>query len=243
MKCIKYLLFAFNFIFVGIGIVLLVLGATTKAGFSRHLKFIDPEVLSYPPNLFLAAGAIIFIIAFLGCYGSWKESHCMMITYSVLLGLLLILELGAAFSAFALEDDAERIVTEGMKHSQEIYGNKTAEMGDDITKSWDAMQNEWHCCGTMNFTDWSVNEHLNNSVPESCCIHDFQGCAQNITMATPFDKAQETIYVDGCWNHALKEVTLATIGIVGIVLAIVELLGIICACMMARSIRYSYETV
>jgi CD63 antigen len=241
MKCIKYILFFFNLVFVALGIVLLAVGISTKTGFSKHLKFIDPEVLSYPPNLFIAAGAIIFIIAFLGCYGSWKESHCMMITYSVLLGLLLVLELGAAFSAFALEDDVERIFVTGMEKSQNEY-NETGY--DDITKSWNAMQHEWHCCGTKNYTDWGVNKNL-TVIPDSCCLDGEADCttAKNITAKTPWAEAEKSIYVQGCWTHAVKEVTLETIGIVGIVLAVIELLGIISACMMARSIRYSYETV
>jgi len=242
MKCIKYILFFFNLVFVAIGIVLLAIGVSTKTGFTKHLKFLDPEVLKYPPYLFIAAGAIIFIIAFLGCWGSWRESHCMMITYSVLLGLLLILELAAAFSAFALEDDIERIFVKGMQDSQEKY-NKTDDLGKEITQSWDAIQNEWHCCGTNNYTDWKVNNLT--FIPFSCCKEDHIGCTDsaNITWSTPIEKAGDVIYTQGCWKEAVKEVTLETIGFLGIVFAIIELLGIFSACLMARSIRYSYETV
>jgi len=245
MKCIKYILFAFNFIFVALGIVLLAVGISTKTGFSNHLNFIDPEVLNYPPNLFIAAGAIIFIIAFLGCWGSWRESHCMMITYSVLLGLLLVLELAAAFSAFALKDDVERIFKTGLENSQAHYTyNATADNDKEITQGWDVMQNEWKCCGTSNFTDWGQFSNL-TYVPDSCCLVEHAGCAEDVK-AVPsmtLDKAKTVIHTEGCWDHALKELTLETIGIVGIALAIVELLGIISACLMARSIRYSYETV
>jgi len=226
-----------------LGIVLLAVGISTKTGFSKHLNFIDPEVLNYPPNLFIAAGAIIFIIAFLGCYGSWKESHCMMITYSVLLALLLVLELAAAFSAFALKDDVERIFKDGLVNSQKQYRvNATEDRVKEITQGWDVMQHEWKCCGTVNYTDWKTNVNMTH-VPESCCIQDHVGCANGINASTPWGVANQTIYTDGCWDHALKEITLETIGITGIVLAVVELLGIISACLMARSIRYSYETV
>jgi len=247
MKCIKYVLFAFNFIFVALGIVLLAVGISTKTGFSNHLKFIDPEVLNYPPNLFIAAGAIIFIIAFLGCWGSWKESHCMMITYSVLLALLLVLELAAAFSAFALKDDVEHIFKTGLERSQIQYKyNATSDPEQEITKAWDVMQHEWKCCGTANYTDWGLNTNFTMEyVPDSCCIEDSTGCAatHNVTSKMKLEDAKKFIYTEGCWDHALKELTLETIGIVGIALAIVELLGIISACLMARSIRYSYETV
>lgn len=245
MKMIKYILFGFNFVFVALGIVLITVGVTTKTGFSAHLQFIDPQILNYPPNLFIAAGVIIFVIAFLGCWGSAKESHCMMVTYSILLALLLVLELAAAFSAFALSDDVERIFKDGLTKSQQQYNvNSTIDMDMEITKGWNVMQNEWHCCGTSNYTDWSVNNNL-TYIPDSCCIEDHEGCAKlhDIKWDTDEKEAMKYIYTEGCWSHALKELTLETIGIVGIILAIIELLGIGFACCMARSIRYSYETV
>ena len=40
-------------------------------------------------------------------------------------------------------------------------------------------QNE--CCGISNYTDWHQNEQYNrtNSVPESCCKNEEEGCGNN----------------------------------------------------------------
>jgi hypothetical protein len=59
------------------------------------------------------------------------------------LGLLLVLELAAAFSAFALKDDVERIFKTGLENSQAHYTyNATADNDKEITQGWDVMQNE-----------------------------------------------------------------------------------------------------
>ena len=36
--------------------------------------------------IFIGAGAVIFLIAFLGCCGAWKKNKCMLITVSKIYG-------------------------------------------------------------------------------------------------------------------------------------------------------------
>jgi len=246
MKLVQYLLFFFNFCFVVIGAVLIGIGVSTKAGWNeKYFAFIHISDFSTPPNILIGVGILIFIIAFLGCCGAIKENHCMIMTYSVLVGFILVLELGAAFAAFALKDDARDLLGKGLNETQQYYGNSTG--GQDFTKSWDILQHSLHCCGTHNFSDWGELIKKNNAslpeIPETCCITDTTGCSAAIKHNTPMDIAAKTIYVDGCLQKAIDDFAVGTLGIVALVLAAVELLGVICACFLARSIRYSYETV
>jgi len=238
MRCIKYLLFIFNFFFVVIGAILLGVGISTKAGWNKYFTFLHVSDISTPPNLLIAVGCLIFLIAFLGCCGAVKENHCMIMTYSVLVGLILVLELGAAFAAFALRDDVRDLMSKGMIDTQLRYGKENS---TQITQSWDITQSTLHCCGTHNFTDWQVAGV--KDIPTACCHEDLPGCAKDITYNTPFETASQTIYVDGCLEKAIKDIAVGTLGVIGLVLAGIELLGVICACFLARSIRYSYETV
>jgi len=250
MRFIKYLLFIFNFCFTVIGAVLIGVGVSTKAGWNEtYFAFIKSSSLSTPPNLLIAVGIFIFVIAFLGCCGAIKENHCMMMSYSVLVGLILVLQLGAAFAAFALKDDVRQVVSDGLQLSQKGYGNDT-EQGKEMKAAWDVMQNSLGCCGTDNFTDWKDIVHHNNAsilhanfVPESCCKLDSPNCTANVFTTTGETEAEKTIYVNGCLEKAIHEFAVGTLGIIALVLAIVELLGVLCACFLARSIRYSYETV
>jgi len=252
-KCIKYLLFLFNLFFVIIGMVLIGVGVSARTGFKPYVNMVgDTSEFYTPANLFIAVGCIVFFIAFLGCCGAVKENHCMMMTYSVLVGLLLVVELGAAFAAFALQDDAAKFLENGLSKSQHRFEYNTTgknESDVELTRSWNLMQHTLKCCGTHNFTDWGsilTKQGSNYSIPESCCIEDHEGCTHGFTThddPANWELLKKSIHVDGCWEKAVNDVAIQTIGIVGLVVAVVELLGVICACFMARSIRYSYETV
>jgi len=56
-------------------------------------------------------------------------------------------------------------------------------------------------------------------------------------------EAAKHIYTHGCLPVAINEVSITHLGTVGIVFGAIELLAVACACMMARTIRFSYETV
>lgn len=49
--------------------------------------------------------------------------------------------------------------------------------------------------------------------------------------------------LQGCLPKGIQSFSIDHMGTIGIVLAVVELVGVVFACMMARSIRFSYETV
>jgi hypothetical protein len=83
-------------------------------------------------------------------------------------------------------------------------------------------------------------------VPSSCCIGGaVDKCAAKITDAN-IDNEKEAakyIYLEGCVEKAIDQLAITRIGWVGIGLGVVEIFGILCACLLARSIRFSYETV
>lgn len=251
MTFIKYLLFLFNFLFVVIGAILIGIGVSSKVGWNnKYLSFIQTGELSTPPNLFIAVGVFIFIIAFLGCCGAYRENHCMILTYSVLVGLILVLELAGAFAAFALKDDVKMLMQNGLTTTQQQY--RLDGTNKELTQSWNMMQQHLHCCGIHYYTDWQgkINGTTSdgaaipaNYIPESCCFEDIGNCTKSITTDTPWITANQTIYTEGCLDKAVADIAVGGLGVAGLVLAAIELLGVICACFLARSIRYSYETV
>ena len=58
------------------------------------------------PVLLVVVGCIIFFVTFFGCCGAVKENHCMTVTFSVLLALIFLLELGAGIGAYMMRDEA-----------------------------------------------------------------------------------------------------------------------------------------
>jgi len=253
MKLIKYLLFLFNLAFVFLGITLIWVGFSVKNGFTKYFGFIIGEEdggHSIPPTIFIAVGFIMFIIAFLGCCGAVTENHCMMMLYSVLVGIILVIQLGGAIAAYAFQDDVERALSTSLEKSMNEYWNNESpsKIHNDTVTSWNFLQHNLKCCGVHNYTDWANATQAPETefIPISCCKDgDFDHCTQTITRANLHEEAEaaKIIYTQGCLPKGIVQVSINNLGTLGIVFAAIEVLGIICACMMARSIRFSYETV
>jgi len=251
-KCIKLSLFVFNFLCVVVGVILIGVGVSTINGF-KYMQLVDHNSFGAPPKLFIAIGAIMFIIAFLGCCGAYMENHSMIMCYSVLVGLVLVLQLGVGISAFLLKDDVEKVAEDAFMATLHRYHNMTDPENQDIRRSWDIVQSELQCCGVNNYTNWKGtldkfehNPANDTLVPSSCCIGGaVDKCAAKITDAN-IDNEKEAakyIYLEGCVEKAIDQLAITRIGWVGIGLGVVEIFGILCACLLARSIRFSYETV
>ncbi|CAL8100940.1 unnamed protein product [Orchesella dallaii] len=166
--------------------------------------------------------------------------------YSVLVGLILVIQLGAAIAAYAFQDDVENVLRSGMEKTLDKYYVMDAVGHNDSVSSWNFMQHNLECCGVNNYTDWNLAKEapVVGFVPESCCIGGAVGnCTNSITNGTDFDVASKEIYTQGCLHTYVQSFSIDRLGTVGIVLAVVQVMGVICACMMARSIRFSYETV
>ncbi|CAG7726466.1 unnamed protein product [Allacma fusca] len=247
MKCVKYSLFLVNLLFVVAGITLITVGVMTTNSLGQFGTLIQPSELAVPSKLFIVVGVIVFIIAFLGCCGAVRENHCMMMTYSVLIALILILELGASVASYYFADEVENILKNGLTETFEDYGKNTTQ-AETTRRTWDVVQNGLKCCGANNYTDW-FDVHMYNQtekefiLPRSCCIDDTENCTSGITTTTPPDEVFKTIFSEGCVAKGVKDIDIQRIGTVGITLAVLELLAVVCACLMAKSIRYSYESV
>ncbi|XP_064590734.1 CD63 antigen [Zonotrichia leucophrys gambelii] len=76
MKCVKFLVFFFNFIFWVCGIALVAIGIYALAALGRA----PVGGSGWSPAAIVALGVVIFFTAFFGCCGAWRESYCMVTT-------------------------------------------------------------------------------------------------------------------------------------------------------------------
>jgi len=228
---VKYLLLFFNFLFVIAGILLVTGGALSHVGYDKYMDLArEADLDSYkaPPILMMVIGSIIFVIAFLGCCGAMRENNCMMMTYALILGILLIAEITIAVLAHVYKDDFRKELGKGLKKSMMEYGyNDTP-----LNEGWDSMQQNLKCCGVDSYLDWAEttwNPNPLNRVPTSCCITPADGCSNGLI---PIN-----IYTQGCLAYVLDDIPINYIiyGAAGV--AVVELLGIIFACCLAGRFR------
>jgi len=215
-----------NFVFVVVGAALIGLGAYIQVGAKQYLDFLSDNYLN-TPIFIMIVGGVIFIVAFFGCCGAYKESSCMIYTYAVLLSVILICEIGAGIAAFALKGDLKNVIETKMVDGMKNYGK---DGHDGVTNAWDLLQTDLACCGSHNYTDWA--SVMPNAVPDSCCKEDTKGCGS------------EADYVDhinqkGCLVE-FEDKFVGNIGIVGGVavgVALAQVLAVAFACCLARGIR------
>lgn len=223
MKCVKLLLFAFNFIFVVVGCVLIGVGTYIQVQFKDYLNFVEGQ-FSSAAALLIAVGVIIFFIAAFGCCGAWKENYVCVMIFSVLLGIVFILEIAGGIAGYVLHDKVEDGVKTLMNDSMKRY--------DADPTIWDLVQKDFKCCGTNSSEDWK-NVH-NGTVPASCCPPD-----------GTCDGKGSGVYSVGCLDAFVDWVKdkIFIVGGVGIGLAFVQIVGILFACCFGRALKKEYEVV
>ncbi|XP_072828529.1 CD63 antigen [Vicugna pacos] len=231
MKCVKFLLYvlllafcacAVGLIAVGVG-VQLVLNQTITQGATPG---------SLLPVVIITVGAFLFLVAFVGCCGTCKENYCLMVTFAILLSLIMLVELAAAIAGYVFRD---KVRSEFNKNFQQQMQNYTK--NNDTALILDRMQEKFECCGAANYTDWEKILLTAKRVPDSCCVNVTQGCGTDFNV--------KAIHTQGCvekigvWLRS--NVLVAAAAALGI--AFVEILGIVFACCLVKSIRSGYEVM
>ncbi|KAL9706015.1 hypothetical protein quinque_009533 [Culex quinquefasciatus] len=231
MRCVKYMIFVINFMFLLTAILLVTVGSAIGTIFGDFDTFIDSH-FSSPAQLLVAIGFIMMFVSIFGCVGAVRESTAMINIYGVLLALVFVLEVAAAISAFALRGQVTEMVRRTINQSMVSYNSNHY-----VAKSVDFMQSALECCGVESYQDWRFfleNDTFATNgtdtaplvVPDSCCQKPTFG-----EMCQPFEY--------GCLSRMewVVSQSAALVATGATTVAFVQILGSICAFMLARTIR------
>ncbi|XP_042197463.1 CD81 molecule a [Callorhinchus milii] len=160
MKCIKYLLFVFNFLFWLAGGV--VLGVAlwlrhdhqTTSVLELHLENrAAPTTFYVGVYILVGVGAVMMIVGFLGCYGAIQESQCMLGTFFICLIILFACEVAAGIWGFVYREEISDQVKDFYDSSLTTY--KTSMLLSDRRARAKAVLLTMHealdCCDTSVF--------------------------------------------------------------------------------------------
>lgn len=214
------------------GAALVVVGALTYTEQTKYVEFFDLGKYQGPPIAMMVFGSVMFVIAFMGCCGALRESNCMMMTYSLLLFVVLVIEIGVAVAMIYYRDDFQTLVKEGFTKSIAKYKQEDKA----AIEAWDTLQQNIKCCGVDSYSDWASLQPISVSVPDSCCIKKQQNCAREAALM-PEPIAKQIIYVEGCVEKVLDKLKTESIIYASMILAAVELIGIIFACCLGARFR------
>lgn len=234
LRCVKYLIFFFNFLFWLCSLGLIVLGILVQVYMHRSLHIQDASA-SGAPILIMAVGVVIFFITFFGCCGAWKENYCMITTFAVLLSLIIFVEIGAAVTGYIFRGKIGDVLEDSLIDMISNYNTSSQEFRETVDK----LQEDLHCCGINNSSDWRGYGADNASVPDSCCKEQTTDCGKGaMTDAS-------RVYQMGCHDvlaEGLRKNFLWVI-VAALVIALLQVIGIVFACLLMRGIRKGYEVM
>jgi len=269
-KVLKYILFVFNFIFWASGCVLLGIGiwiltAHSSAAQYLHVANLDYGLVEAAAITIIVVGSLVFVVGALGCCGACKENNTCLTAFSGILIVLLILQLIAVILAGSMH--SQIIHGLGAAMNTTMVNNFAQPKNTLETEGWNYMQVQLVCCGVGNegpseweYTNWWRYNRTdpNEIVPVSCCANlakpiNFNNLTStNATacyLAASADPKQKDrskyVNVNGC-EKSLDNLFLSSLGVliggtVAVILA--QIIVVVMACCLRRSIKENYEHV
>jgi len=221
------MLVVINIMFLLTSILLITVGTTIQSIYGDFRQFLDSHFMSIP-SLLVAVGFVMLVVATFGVVGAFKESTMLTNIYACLLSLVFVLEISAAIAGFVLQGQVREMLIRTMNESITAYTKY-----DTATVAVDFMQRALECCGVDGPRDWegilpeSEKTDIESVlVPESCC-GDFE------------NSKCEDYYMSGCLDrmHFVIGQSAMMIATGATTVAFVQILGVMCAFMLAKTIR------
>ncbi|KAI7794699.1 putative CD81 protein-like [Triplophysa rosa] len=142
MKCVKYLLFVFNFMFWLMGSLVLAVGLWLRLDPNTVSLLGEggPETFFIGVYILIAAGGLVMLVGFFGCCGAVRESQCLLGLFFACLLTIFGAEVAAGVFGFLNKD---KIIEEVKTY----YDNSAKDSNDNntIIQSYHRVLN---CCGS-----------------------------------------------------------------------------------------------
>ncbi|KAL7827947.1 hypothetical protein AOLI_G00310990 [Acnodon oligacanthus] len=221
VSCIKYLMFAFNFLFwlAGTG----VLAVALWLRFDKKTEGLfqvegSPTAFFTGVYILIVAGALMMVVGFLGCCGAIRESPCMLGLFFIFLLVLFAAEVAAGIWGLSNKDT---IVNELKDFYRQTYKNYQDTKQEALKEALRAIQYSLQCCGTTG-TAFDVAQ---DTCPKK------EGLQVLVTTSCP-------AAIDDLFNSKLH-----IIGGVGIGIGVIMIFGMIFSMLLCCAIKRTREVV
>lgn len=236
MKSIRCLLMIITAMFIVVGLLMIVLGISVYTHFHSFSSFYESGMMNMTPStLSVFIGLALLIISIFGFFGSLKLSTCMVNVYALILMLVFIVKLVVIILAFT---------TSGYEIWKHINIPVHMYHDPEVQEEIDMLQSSFSCCGSYSYMDYldvvfGTNQptvqasmvidgdQVSMTLPRTCCL--------SVTVDNFCQRVSGIGCKDALVNSMVQNSTV--IGILGISVMFINLLGIIFALLLARSIR------
>ncbi|XP_064168243.1 CD82 antigen-like [Anguilla rostrata] len=236
----KYFLFLFNLLFFIFGALILGFGLWVLLDNQSFIAVLQESsyTLKVGSYILIAVGSMTMLMGFLGCVGAVYEIRCLLGLYFICLLLILVSQVTAAaliyFQKDLLKNEMAGIVNKIIVEYS--GGNTTREL------AWDYIQRTVNCCGWIDSGNWTENTRINSSMTLYPCSCRNASLAANTSQESGFCTALSLpwpVYASGCMVK-VENWILSNSGVIlgiSIGVAVIELLGIILAVCLCKSIH------
>lgn len=232
--CLKYLLLLFNVLFWLAGGAVLAVGVWTLVEKSDYISLLNSNLYSASAYILIAAGVVVVVTGVVGCCAVLRETKSLLIVYLCLLLCVFLLEIIAGVLAYITYQELDEELKQNLQATMQQKYQQPGE--ESVTLAVDKLQQEFKCCGSHNYTDWTENVRLEQKqllVPDSCCKTPTEGCGSR-------DHPSNIYKVEGGCIMKLEEFLLSQLhilGAVGIGVACLQLLGMMFTCCLYRNLE------
>ncbi|KAL1020515.1 hypothetical protein UPYG_G00001060 [Umbra pygmaea] len=143
MKCVKYLLFIFNFIFWLLGSLVLAVGLWLRFDPDTVAMLNGdgaPDTFFYGVYILVTAGSLVMLVGFFGCCGAVRESQCLLGSFFACLLIIFGAEVAAGVFGFINKD---KIVEDVQSYYRKSYNDN-----NNSTNLHNTYHKVLKCCGT-----------------------------------------------------------------------------------------------
>lgn len=228
----------FNFIFLLLGLTLLIIGIVVTSQFSNYVGILN-NGYNVAPIFIILLGIVIALISFFGCYGAMRENRCMINFFAVCIIVILVAQIICVILAFVKKGEVEKSVDIVLLQAVKNYLN------DPINKDFvDFTQSNLACCGALNYTDYMGVYPNATRVPKSCCRPFGVDRPCDTSFRPILDILPHDFYEEGCRHKLVSYLStrIVIVAVVALVVCFIELLAILFACALSRNID-QYEMV
>lgn len=178
---LKLTAFGINLVIWLLGLVLLFVGVWVRSDpnfweFQSQLPLGNYYAACY---LCIYSGALMLVIGFMGCVGTFIDSPCILWTYMAFNILFIVIECVVAGLVWQIPS-GEAL----QKYMQDEITKRLLTINDnpDIRRFMDLLQIHMECCGAVSKNDYTYN-HL--TIPQSCSNYRtnniyIYGCSENM---------------------------------------------------------------